>query len=785
MTSNIDTRDLIPVLPLRIGALFPKVAAPFAVGRPGSLAAVEQAASREDRDLIVAGQRDPRADPDSIAAFHQVATRARVRTMQRAGESATVLVQGLERVTLEEIVQDGERLTARVSPRPLVVDVGADVDALTREITALVLKLVELTKGENVPGLETLLQSDDLARFLYTVASLIGLEPDKAQDLLEKDRVSDGLHLLHDHLTHEVRVMEVRQEIAQKAAGKMGKEQRQYLLRQQLQQIQEELGESDSEQELVNELRQRLAETELPDFAKKELERELKRLERLPPAAQEHNVVRSYLELALELPWTKTTESKVHLPEARKVLDEDHHGLQDVKQRILEHLAVLQLNPNAKAPILCLLGPPGVGKTSLGRSIARALGREFERMSLGGLHDEAELRGHRRTYVGAMPGRILKAMRRAGVRDPVLMLDEIDKLGRDFHGDPAAALLEVLDPQQNHEFCDNYLDMPFDLSKVMFITTCNTTEGIPRPLLDRMEVIRLPGYSEEDKLQIALSYLLPRQLQHGGLDPERCDIPEETLRYLVRRYTREAGVRQLERTIERLVRKVAMHFAEGRDEAVRVDVPDLAELLGPEPFFADERRLEMPPGVAAGLAWTEAGGEVLYIESVALSGRSEPTLTGQLGDVMQESARAALSCVWSRAAALQIDPARLTKEAPHVHVPSGAVPKDGPSAGVTIATALASLYTGHGVRNDTAMTGEITITGLVLPVGGIKEKILAARRAGMHRIVLPRDNVKDLRDIDAEVLAGMVILPVATIEEVWAEVIPELRLLVGQAAQAA
>jgi ATP-dependent Lon protease len=553
----------------------------------------------------------------------------------------------------------------------------------------------------------------------------------------------------------------------------MSKEQRDYLLRQQLRAIQQELGEQNPEQAEVALLRQRLQESDLPDDVRKEAERELGRLEKLPPIAPDYQQIRTHLELILELPWHKGTQQVIDLPLARKVLDEDHFDLEEIKGRILEHLAVLKLNPQAKAPILCFVGAPGVGKTSLGQSIARALGRKFERMSLGGLHDEAELRGHRRTYIGAMPGRLIQAIRRAGVNNPVLMLDEVDKLGHDFRGDPAAALLEILDPAQNFSFRDNYLDLPFDLSKVFFITTANTLDTIPQPLLDRMEVLRLAGYSEEEKLQIARRYLFPRQLAEAGLNADQVVVPDDTLRRIIRRYTREAGVRQLERALGRLIRKVALRFAEGQAEAVTVRPEDLPDMLGPERFFLEQIRQKLPPGVATGLAWTEAGGDVLYVEATLLPNGRGLTLTGQLGKVMQESATAAQSYVWSHADELGIDRKLFRRSGVHIHVPAGAVPKDGPSAGVAIAAALASLYTNSPIRTDTAMTGEVTLTGLVLPVGGIKEKVLAAHRAGIRQVILPKENEKDLRDVPETVRRELKFVFAERMHDVLASALPK------------
>jgi ATP-dependent Lon protease len=524
-------------------------------------------------------------------------------------------------------------------------------------------------------------------------------------------------------------------------------------------------------------LRRRLDEAQLPEEVRKEATRELSRLERMPAAAPDYQMARSYLDFILELPWSALTKDSHDLRRAREILDEDHYDLKDVKQRIVEQLAVMKLNPTAKAPILCFVGPPGVGKTSLGQSIARSLGRKFERMSLGGLHDEAELRGHRRTYIGAMPGRILQAIRRAGVRNPVLMLDEVDKVGHDFRGDPAAALMEILDPAQNVEFRDNYLNLPFDLSKVFFITTANTLDSIARPLLDRMEVLRLAGYSDEEKVEIARRYLIPRQLRETGLADRQIVISDATVGRIISRYTREAGLRQLERAIGQVARKVSVRFADspsGDGQAVAVEPDDLAEMLGPERFFIEQARKSLPPGVATGLAWTEAGGEVLYVEAVLLPEGRDLTLTGQLGEVMRESAQAARSYLWSQAAELGISDATIRGSGVHIHVPAGAVPKDGPSAGVAMAVALTSLFTQITVRSDTAMTGEITLSGLVLPVGGIKEKVLAARRSGIRRVILPRENEKDLRELPDEVRHDLEFIGVRRIEEALVAAIPEL-----------
>jgi ATP-dependent Lon protease len=613
---------------------------------------------------------------------------------------------------------------------------------------------------------------------------MLGLDVIKEQTLLEAPTRIEALRLLHSYLASEIQVLEIRRHIASKMETEMTRQQREYLLRQQLAAIQEELGDKSPEQSEAALLRRRLADADLPEEARQEAGRELSRMEKLPSSAPDYHVIRAYLDLILELPWRKSTEAELDLARARRTLDEDHFDLKEVKERILEHLGVLKLNPSAKAPILCLVGPPGVGKTSLGQSIARAMGRKFERLSLGGLHDESELRGHRRTYIGAMPGRIIQSVRRAAVNNPLLMLDEVDKLGRDFHGDPAAALLEILDPEQNKTFRDNYLDLPFDLSKVFFITTANTLETIPRPLLDRMELLRLSGYSDEEKIMIARRYLIPRQLKEAGLTEEQLTVTDEALRRVISHYTREAGLRQLERAIGRLARKIALRFAEGKMEVVKIEPSDLAEMLGPEKFYPEQARKQLPPGVATGLAWTEAGGDVLYVEATLLPEGRSLTITGQLGEVMQESAKAAQSYIWSHANELGVDRSLFKESGVHIHVPAGAIPKDGPSAGVTMATALVSLYAKTPARSDTAMTGEITLTGLVLPIGGVKEKVLAARRAGLRRVILPKENEKDLRELPDNIRAEMEFIFVERVEQALIAAIPELdgRLTVAQAA---
>ncbi len=765
----------LPVLPLRGTVLFPYLFLPLSAGRPASLAAVEAALASEDKTFLAVALRNPEADPPTRDDLYTIGTRAVIKKMARSASGIELLVQGLERVTVVRVEQTEPYLRVRVRSLPLPEDQGPEIEALRRAVLELMSRAVELAHADAAVNVAQLAaQAQDPLVLAFLIGSMMSLDVQREQTLLEASSRLEALQLLHNYLTRELQILELRQKISSQAESEMSREQREYLLRQQLRAIQGELGETNPEKAEVQELRDRLAAAALPDEVRKEAERELTRLERLPAAAPDHQVIRTYLDLILELPWSKATDDILDLDRAQRVLDEDHYDLEKIKERIIEHLAVLKLNPKAKAPILCFVGPPGVGKTSLGQSIARALDRKFERMSLGGLHDEAELRGHRRTYIGALPGRILQAIRRAGVNNPVLMLDEVDKLGRDFRGDPTSALLEILDPAQNATFRDNYLDLPFDLSRVFFIGTANTLEVIPGPLLDRMEVLHLSGYSEEEKTHIAARYLVPRQLAQAGLTPEQLTIPEETIRRIIGRYTREAGVRELERMLARVARKVATRFARGQTQPVIVAPDDLAEFLGPERFFLEQARRVLEPGVATGLAWTEAGGDVLYVEASLLPGARGLRLTGQLGDVMRESARAALSYVWSHARQLGVDPDEFRRAGVHIHVPAGAVPKDGPSAGVTMTTALTSLYTRLPVRSDTAMTGEITLTGLVLPVGGIKEKVLAARRSGINRVILPRANEKDLRELPDPVRSEMEFVPADRIEDVLKAAIPEL-----------
>ena len=776
----------LPLLPLKNSVLFPGLMMPLSVGRAASLGAVEKALATEDKEIVIVAQRDPSFDSPRAEDLFTLGTRSVIKKVSRPNASQIdVLVLGIERVVIVKVDDADGFMTARVRALPMPDDSSRETEALTLAIVELGSKFVGLIQNDRVSPQEMarmFTTHEDPLRLAYMVASIMNLDGVREQSLLEAPTRVEALRLVHGWLSHEVEVLTLRNKITEEARGEMSKEQRDYILRQQKRAIENELGEKNDDKADVETLREKLTKADLPDDVRKEADRELGRLEKMNPAQPEHNVIRTWLEYVVELPWKTRSEDNLDIARARQVLDEDHFGITKVKERILEQLAVLKLNPEAKAPILCFVGAPGVGKTSLGQSIARAIGRKFERMSLGGLHDEAELRGHRRTYIGAMPGRLIQAMRRAGANNPVLMLDEIDKLGRDFRGDPAAALLEVLDPEQNKAFRDNYLDLPFDLSKVLFVTTANSLDTIPAPLLDRMEILRLSGYSEEEKAQIAQRYLLPRQLAHAGLTAEQCNITEEALLKIIASYTREAGVRRLEQTLGRVIRKVALKFAEGVTTSVTVKADDVAEMLGPEPITPEMARRELPAGVATGLAWTETGGDVLYIEATLLPNGKDLTITGQLGEVMQESAKTARSFVWSHAAELGINPELFLNSGLHIHVPAGAIPKDGPSAGVTMTTALASIYSGVPARQDTAMTGEITLTGLVLPIGGLKEKVLAARRAGLKRVIVPRANQKDLRDLPEEVRNEMEFVFADRVEDVLRVMLPSLAYTPAKAA---
>ncbi len=760
----------IPILALQNLNLCPETVVPIGVGRPRSVAAVEAALATPEKLLGCITVRPDRSDDTDARSsdLYDVGTLVTVKRMERLPDAMRILVQGTERIRVVEWKQEDPQLRAicEILPEPRIVD-PEQVEAAKRNVQAMITEALALLPNIPTEVRIAVLSSVEPVRLAYFLGSILNLGVEEEQKMLEANTADELLRLAHNNLARELEILQLRSKIASEAQTEMDKAQRDYVLRQQMRAIQKELGEDETGEAAEAEmLRERLEKTELPEEVRTEAERELKRLERLPPAAPDYHVIRTYLEFILELPWLKSSEDKLDLAEARRILDEDHYGLEDVKERILEFLAVIKLRPDTKSPILLFVGPPGVGKTSLGRSIARALGRQFERMSLGGVRDEAELRGHRRTYIGAMPGRIIQSIRRAGVNNPVLMLDEIDKLGNDYRGDPAAALLEILDPQQNNTFRDHYLDLPFDLSKIFFIATANQLGPIPPPLRDRMEMIRLAGYSDREKLEIARRYLIPRQTTENGLNQAQLKIEDPAIESIATLYTREAGVRQLERNIGSVARKVALKIAQAQAEHVTVSASDLKGYLGPPRFYPELARKELPAGVATGMAWTEMGGEVLFIEATLLPGGRGLTITGQLGEVMQESARAAQSYLWSHAAEFGIEPEIFREFGVHLHVPAGAIPKDGPSAGVTITSALASLYTGRRVRPDTAMTGEITLSGLVFPIGGVKEKVLAAHRAGIRRILLPSRNEADVDDIPEDVRNELQIVFVSNIAEV-------------------
>ncbi len=759
----------IAVLPLQNTTLFPGTFVPLTVGRERSVAAVEATLPTEEKLLATITVRPDRAgDAEAMSEdLYNIGTLVMIKRMMCVEDGIQIIVQGTERVRIESWVHDTPYLRARVSILPaLQVQDADEVEALKRNMQAQIQQALAMLPQVPVEVRSAILASEDPVQLAYFLASVLNLGLEQEQQMLEADTVDELLRVAYARLVREVEIIGLRSKIATEAQGEMEKAQRDYFLRQQMKAIQKELGDDEGgEQAEAQQMRERLDAADLPEDVRKEAERELKRMEKLPQAAPDYHVIRTYLDYVLELPWKTSSDDKLDLAEARRVLDEDHYGLEDVKERILEFLAVIKLRDDARSPILCLVGPPGVGKTSLGRSIARALGREFERISLGGMRDEAELRGHRRTYIGAMPGRIIQSLRRAKVNNPVMMLDEIDKLGNDFRGDPASALLEILDPQQNDTFRDHYLDLPFDLSKTFFIATANQLAPIPAPLRDRMEIIQIAGYSDQEKLHIARQYLVPRQTKENGLSESQLEITDDALMLIASRYTREAGVRQMERNVGSLARKVALRIATGETDKVRVDAADVKELLGAPRFYPEEARKDVAPGVSTGMAWTEMGGEILFIEASLLPGGSGLTLTGQLGEVMQESARAARSYLWAHADEFQINPDMFKSYGVHLHVPAGAIPKDGPSAGVAMTSALASLHTGRRVRPDTSMTGEITLSGLVFPVGGIKEKVLAAHRAGIRRIVLPGRNEAAIEDIPDDVRKELEIVLVNNIRE--------------------
>ena len=770
----------LPLLPLKNLVIFPTLVAPVAVGRARSLASVKVSANGA-REVIVVLQRDPEAEEPTREELHEFGTLCTVSRVEERNGGAQVILQGNQRVRIDSVDEVDDYLSVVYTPIDdlsinLDDDVEPRIEALHREVLELARNIANSLnpdKGDQIFQ-QFIGQIDEPISQMYKIASVAqNLSTEERQELLQINSENELLTRIHEVLQHEHAVTEIQKEIQSQARDDVENQQREHVLRHQKRAIEQALGEDEGDEDIA-ELKDELRQANLPESVQKEVDRELKRLSRMSPNAADFQVSRGYLELVAELPWNVITEDNLELQSAKEVLDEDHFGLDDVKERILEALAVLLLNPETKASILCFVGPPGVGKTSLGQSIARAMGRKFERMSLGGLHDEAELRGHRRTYIGAMPGRILQAVRRCGVRNPVLMLDELDKMGRDYRGDPGAALMEILDPAQNKEFRDNYLNLPFDLSKVFFITTANTLEGIPRALIDRMEVLELTGYSELEKVEIARRFLIPRQQENAGLKPEQLELTDEGLRLAIQRYTREAGVRELERTISRLARKRAKDSLLNEPQTEPINEISVTDMLGPERYKSDKSRARLTNGVATGLAWTEAGGDVLYVEASLTHKDEKVTITGHIGQVMQESVKAARSCIWTEADTLNIDRSKIEDSGVHVHVPAGAVPKDGPSAGITMATALASAYSEKKVRDDIAMTGELTLSGLVLPVGGIREKVLAAHRSGIRHVILPKENESELEKLPEAIRSEMQLSLVETLADVMKLAIPEL-----------
>ena len=765
--------DALILLPVRDMVLLPGIIFPITVGRPRSVAAIQQAV-REERPIGVVMQRDPEKAEPGPDGLHRVGTVANiVRYVTAPDGSHHIVCQGVHRFRILEMLQGTPFLAARVLQIPEAESRLPEVEGRFLHLKAQATEAVELLPQAPRGLVEAVQAIEKPAELADMATAYMDLKPEEKQEILETIDVTTRMDKVSRLLAQRIEVLRISHEIGRQTKEAFDERQREAVLREQMATIQRQLGEGDGKSEEVAELREAIAKAGMPGEVEKQALKELRRYERMPEAAGEAGMIRNYLDWLIELPWTLPEEKPIEIAEARRILDEDHFGLEKVKKRILEFLAIRKLAPEGKAPILCFVGPPGVGKTSLGQSIARAMARPFGRVSLGGVHDEAEIRGHRRTYIGALPGNIVQGLRKAGARNCVMMLDEIDKMGRGVQGDPSAAMLEVLDPEQNNSFRDNYLGVPYDLSRVVFITTANMLDTIPGPLRDRMEVISLPGYTADEKLQIARTYLLPRQLEANGLKADQAEVTEEALRTIIRSYTREAGVRNLEREIGAALRHAAVRIAEGSAEHVRIDAGDLHGILGAERFENEVAMRTSLPGVATGLAWTPVGGDILFIEASRAPGKGTLIQTGQLGDVMRESVQAALTLVKSRAPQLGIDPKLFEKNDIHVHVPAGAIPKDGPSAGVAMFVALLSLLTDRTVRSDTAMTGEISLRGLVLPVGGIKEKVVAAATAGITRVLLPARNRRDYDDIPQAARDSVEFVWVATVDEAVAAALGE------------
>ena len=771
------TERSLPILPVRDTVLFPHAVLPLTVGRESSVLLINSLG--EDKTIVVVAQREARVDTPQPTDLYSIGTLAVVhKVVKMPNQSLFVFAEGLERVRLADFAQLSPFMRARVTTIPEIIPPkDSEIEALQRNVLTLFQQIVAGSPTLSDEPSTVAMNIEEPGRLVDLIASsLPSLSTSDKQETLETTDVRVRLEKINQHLAKELEVQQLRNKIQSEVQDRVQQTQREYYLREQLKAIQKELGEQDEGARDTEELKQKIESAGMPDDVKKEALKELGRLARMSPMAADYSVTRNYIEWLAVLPWSKSSGSEVDIAKAKQILDEDHYDLKKVKDRILDYLSVRRLKPDMKGPILCFVGPPGVGKTSLGRSIARALDRKFQRISLGGMHDEAEIRGHRRTYIGALPGQIIQNLRRAGTNDPVFMLDEIDKLGRDFRGDPSSALLETLDPEQNNTFRDNYLDQPFDLSKVLFICTANQLDPIPAPLLDRMEIIDLQGYTEEEKTHIAFRYLIPRQIKENGIQPDNVEFPEEAISYIVRHYTREAGVRKLEQLIGTVCRKQARRIAEGNTDKLVVTREVIQEFLGGIKVRVDTEIAERTKraGVAVGLAWTPAGGDILFIEANRMKGKGSFKMTGQIGEVMQESMQAALTWVRSNAASLGLAEDFTNDADIHIHVPAGAIPKDGPSAGVTMATVLVSLMTDKPVRPLTAMTGEITLSGNVLPVGGIKEKFLAAKRAGVKDVILPADNRQNVEeDLMPEQIAGVNIHYASRIEDVLAVALPK------------
>ena len=767
----------LPILPLKGVVVYPLTVLPLNVGQARSLRLVDDVVKEPNRLIGLVTIKTDKFEDAGPEDLYDVGTAAVIHRMLRAPDGTVrLIVQGIERIRIQEFSAQEPYLKAKIQLAPEKIEKDVQVEALMRNTVELFRKLVNLSQTVPEELLMAALNVEDPRQLVYMIATSLRIELQDAQALLELDDIQAKLITLDALLTKEVDVLELGKKIQGQAQAEMEKNQREYILREQMKQIQKELGEGSEQEAEIKGYEKKIAEAGMPEEAEKEARRELDRMKTMPPAAAEYHVIKTYLDWLVDLPWNKTTEDNLDIPNARKILDEDHYDLKEIKERILEYLAVRKLRAERgddeesrtyRGSILTLVGPPGVGKTSLGQSVARALGRKFIRMSLGGMHDEAEIRGHRRTYIGAMPGRLIQSIKRAGTKNPVIMLDEVDKVGADYRGDPSSALLEVLDPAQNKTFRDHYLDVDYDLSQVIFICTANTLETISSPLRDRMEILALSGYTDYEKTQIAKGYLVPRQLKENGLRPDEATFEDSAIQTIIRDYTREAGVRNLEREVGRVARKLATKIAEGEATPFNVTPDMVRQLLGKARFYNEVRERTETPGVATGLAWTPVGGDILFIEATRMPGGKGFLVTGQLGDVMRESSQAAYSYVRSKSKELGIEQETIEKSDVHLHIPEGATPKDGPSAGVTMATALASLFTNRRVKDNIAMTGEITLRGRVLPVGGIKEKVLAAHRAGLDTVILPSRNERDLEELPDEIRKDMTFILAERVEEVW------------------